>query len=97
MHCKIDLDTELVLKSENARRIVYPTTPQRDPTISLEKATDWINTAYIPTQKNKPVADFYNQCGFKVVEEKDGTKSYALEIEDYVQSGITYIETKTNK
>ena len=56
-----------------------------------------IESAYIPTQKNKPVADFYNQCGFKVVEEKDGTKSYALEIEDYVQSGITYIETKTNK
>ena len=29
MHCKIDLDTELVLNSENASRIVYPTTPHR--------------------------------------------------------------------
>ena len=56
-----------------------------------------IESAYIPTQKNKPVADFYDQCGFKVVGEKDGAKSYALELEDYTPSGITYIETRTNK
>ena len=29
--------------------------------------------------------------------EKDGAKSYALELEDYTPSGITYKQTRTNK
>ena len=35
----------VVLNSENARRTVYPTTPQREPTISLENAIDCISAA----------------------------------------------------
>ena len=70
-----------------------------DSLVSLvgEMGCDRIVSAYIPTQKNKPVAGFYELCGFIVVAENDGAKSYCLETKDYVPSGITYIETMINR
>lgn len=53
--------------------------------------TNKVNATFIPTLKNKQVADFYDKNGFEKISEKpDGTKQYAfsldgadLEIEDY--------------
>ena len=55
--------------------------------------TNKVNATFIPTLKNKQVADFYDKNGFEIQsEEPDGTKHYAislegvgLEIENYYQ------------
>lgn len=51
-----------------------------------------VETQYIPTQKNKPVSDFFEKCGFPVVFEKEGEKKYALVISDYNKKDIDYIK-----
>lgn len=51
-----------------------------------------VESQYIPTQKNKPVSDFYEKCGFPVVFEKEGEKKYALAISDYNIKNIDYIK-----
>lgn len=53
-----------------------------------------IEARYSPTQKNKPVSDFFEKCGFPVYEEKDGCKSYGIEIEKYKYQNIFYIRIK---
>ncbi|MBP5391389.1 MAG: HAD-IIIC family phosphatase [Bacteroidales bacterium] len=55
-----------------------------------------IRSRYIPTQKNKPVSDFYGQCGFCLQEENGGIKDYTLQIDKYIPSGISYMETTVN-
>ncbi len=47
---------------------------------------------YIPTQKNKPVSDFFDRCGFKVVSEDEGTKNYSIEISEYNYQNVEYIK-----
>ena len=47
---------------------------------------------YIPTQKNKPVSDFFDRCGFKVVSEDGGTKNYSIEIGEYNYQNVEYIK-----
>lgn len=51
-----------------------------------------VESQYIPTQKNKPVSDFFEKCGFPVVFEKEGEKKYALAISDYNKKDIDYIK-----
>lgn len=53
-----------------------------------------IEANYIPTQKNKPVIDFYEKCGFPLVEEKDGSKQYIIKKDDYKNQDINYIKIK---
>ena len=53
-----------------------------------------IEASYIPTQKNKPVSDFFEKCGFSLVEEKDGCKRYSITINDYKYQNINYIKIK---
>lgn len=53
-----------------------------------------IEANYIPTQKNKPVIDFYEKCGFPLVEEKDGSKQYLIKMENYKYQDINYIKIK---
>lgn len=51
-----------------------------------------VEAQYLPTQKNKPVSDFFEKCGFPVVFEKEGEKKYALAISDYNIKNIDYIK-----
>lgn len=53
-----------------------------------------IEAQYIPTQKNKPVSDFYEKCGLSVISESDGVKRYVLKIEEYKNNNIDYIKVK---
>lgn len=50
-----------------------------------------VETQYLPTQKNKPVSDFFEKCGFPIVSENDGVKKYALNVNDYKKQNIEYI------
>lgn len=51
-----------------------------------------VESQYLPTQKNKPVSDFFEKCGFPVVTEKEGEKKYLLSIDDYKEQNIDYIK-----
>jgi FkbH-like protein len=51
-----------------------------------------VDSQYIPTQKNKPVSDFFDKCGFPVISENEGNKSYALNMDDYKENSIDYIK-----
>jgi len=55
---------------------------------------DTIEACYLPTQKNKPVSEFYDRCGFSVVSNHDGTKKYVLHTEEYNHQNISYIKIK---
>ena len=39
-----------------------------------------IRAAYLPTVKNAQVADFYDKCGFTLVSENKGAKSYQIDL-----------------
>jgi FkbH-like protein len=41
-----------------------------------------ISASYIPTTKNAQVAEFYDNCGFSLVSEENGTKKYVLIVEE---------------
>lgn len=50
-----------------------------------------VETQYLPTQKNKPVSDFFEKCGFPIVSENEGVKKYAINVNDYKKQNIDYI------
>ena len=39
-----------------------------------------LKAAYLPTAKNSQVADFYDKCGFELVSEAEGAKSYQIDM-----------------
>lgn len=41
-----------------------------------------LTATYIPTAKNAQVAEFYDQCGFNLTSEHDGTKHYTLSLDE---------------
>lgn len=47
---------------------------------------------YIPTNKNAQVMDFYDKIGLNLVENIDGTKHYALNIENFEPKNVDYIK-----
>lgn len=51
-----------------------------------------VDAQYLPTQKNKPVSDFFDKCGLRVVSEEDGAKNYSLEIKEYNYQNVEYIK-----
>ena len=51
-----------------------------------------VEAQYLPTQKNKPVSDFYDKCGFPVISKIEGEKRYALNMEEYKEKSIDYIK-----
>ena len=53
-----------------------------------------IEANYLPTQKNKPVVDFYERAGLALIEEKEGAKHYAIDTEKYKFKNIKYITIK---
>lgn len=58
----------------------------------LERGCKTVEAQYLPTQKNKPVSDFFEKCGFPVVTEKEGEKKFLLSIDDYNKQKIDYIK-----
>lgn len=61
-------------------------------TFLSEHGCKTVEAQYLPTQKNKPVSDFFEKCGFPVVTEKEGEKIYFLSIDDYNKQKIDYIK-----
>ena len=39
-----------------------------------------LKASYLPTAKNAQVADFYDKCGFALISEKEGAKSYHIDL-----------------
>ena len=39
-----------------------------------------LKASYQPTAKNSQVADFYDKCGFALVSENEGAKSYQIDL-----------------
>lgn len=61
-------------------------------TFLFEHSCNTVEAQYLPTQKNKPVSDFFEKCGFSVISEKEDEKKYALSISDYSKKNIDYIK-----
>ncbi len=51
-----------------------------------------VTARYIPTIKNKPVMNFYDEAGFLILSELDGIKNYYTSINDYNSKNIKYIK-----
>jgi FkbH-like protein len=51
-----------------------------------------VKAQYRPTQKNKPVSEFFDKCGFPVISENGEGKEYALAIDEYKKQNIDYIK-----
>lgn len=56
------------------------------------KGCEKVSAKYQPTQKNKPVSDFFEKCGFPVVSENEAGKEYSISISDYQNKNIDYIK-----
>jgi len=53
-----------------------------------------LHSAYIKTNKNQQVVDFYERCGFAKINEKEGNFQYNLEVNGYNNQNIQYIEVR---
>jgi FkbH-like protein len=53
-----------------------------------------LTAKYIETQKNKQVENFWEQCSFSLIQDKDLTKDYNLYVENYQPKYITYVRVK---
>ncbi len=51
-----------------------------------------INSKFIKTAKNNQVSDFYDKIGFTINKDKDNQKVYLLDLDEYQNSAIDYIE-----
>ena len=56
------------------------------------KGCDTVSAQYLPTMKNKPVADFYDKAGISMIEESEEAKKYAINSSDYKRKNINYIK-----
>ena len=59
-----------------------------------QQGCNTIEACYRPTQKNKPVSDFYDRCGFLMVSEHNGKKAYILNANEYNYQNISYIKIR---
>lgn len=59
-----------------------------------QQGCNTIEACYSPTQKNKPVSDFYDKCGFLMVSEHNGEKTYILNANEYNHQNISYIKIR---
>lgn len=50
---------------------------------------------YIPTAKNKPVADLYEKLGYKLVSDEEGHKKYALDLQGYSKKALEIFKDLT--
>jgi FkbH-like protein len=63
--------------------------------IAKENNLTFLNSKYISTQKNQQVRNFYNQCGFDLINETNNASDYCLNIDSYKAKNIQYIRLKT--
>lgn len=54
-----------------------------------------VKAKYIKTQKNEQVSNFYDSCGFELVEDSETQRAYVLQISNYIPANKQYITTKT--
>lgn len=54
-----------------------------------------ITADYIPTNKNGQVEYFYDNIGFKLVENIEGARHYSLDISNFVPKNVDYIKVNT--
>ena len=57
-----------------------------------EKKIGELKAKYIKTLKNYQVKEFYDKCGFKIVDRDESKVNYALSLMDYKPRKIKYIE-----
>lgn len=62
--------------------------------INKKRGISIMRATYIATLKNKPVTDFYETVGFRVMDCGDGRKNYELILSDYKPSCTEYIKIK---
>ena len=55
-----------------------------------------IISKFVKTAKNNQVSDFYDKIGFSINKDNDNQKEYILNIEEYQNSTIEYIELNKN-
>lgn len=56
------------------------------------KGVHTIYAIFVPTAKNGQVKDFYDEFGFTLLEEKEGTKEYILKLANYESKKINFIK-----
>lgn len=56
-----------------------------------------IYATFVPTIKNGQVKDFYDEFGFTLLEEKDGTKEYILKPANYESKKINFIKVHNER
>ena len=61
-------------------------------TFLSERGCKAVDAQFLPTQKNKPISDFFEKCGFPVISENEEGKKYILAIDDYIKQNIDYIK-----
>jgi FkbH-like protein len=57
-----------------------------------QKKINTLKAKYIKTQKNEQVKEFYDKCGFKLVDRDESKINYALSLMDYKPRKLKYIE-----
>lgn len=56
-----------------------------------------ILSKYVKTRKNEQVSRFYDKCGFTLIKQSDSEKYYSLNINEYKNSEINYINIINGK
>ena len=56
-----------------------------------------LSAAYIKTNKNQQVVDFYEKCGFIKLNESNGDSQYSLQVNSYNNQDIQYIGVKDGR
>lgn len=55
-----------------------------------------IDSKFLKTTKNNQVSDFYDKLGFSINKDEDNQKEYSLDLDEYQNSTIDYIEINKN-
>ena len=65
--------------------------------IAKRNKLDELSAAYIKTNKNHQVVDFYEKCGFVKLNESDGDSQYSLQVNSYNNQDIQYIGVRDGR
>lgn len=57
-----------------------------------QKGFSEIEAFYIPTHKNEPVSNFFDESGFRILKTAEDLKHYKMKVCDYKQHNIEYIK-----
>jgi len=61
-----------------------------------DRGYETLMAKFIPTKKNAQVESFYENVGLKLIETKDGSKSYSLNIKNFEAKNVDYIKVVSN-